>query len=76
MSNIFGHTWPVFTRAFASRTRASEPRKGFGYEVGRNIELKIWISSEFPLYCILKEEILVHIKKTQLIALNPHVSMN
>jgi hypothetical protein len=33
MSNIFGHTWPVFTRAFASRTRASEPRKGPGYEV-------------------------------------------
>jgi hypothetical protein len=29
MSNIFGHTWPVFTRA-------SEPRKGPGYEVARN----------------------------------------
>jgi hypothetical protein len=25
----------VFTRAFASRTRASEPRKGPGYEVER-----------------------------------------
>jgi hypothetical protein len=35
MSNIFGVTWPVFTRACASKTRASEPRKGPGcYIVG------------------------------------------